>query len=152
MLKTCGDIQKKHMPDLPGDSMLWAWEVVGRQSLEETWCIRMGNGESRASGVKESALNVWHAILLRPLPSDPRGSEMWSVRPSLCPFLIYFLVFSGLSSCNTCFVGTGVHLSWSAVTTPFSSCPALPQPRSHSCHRAAWEKPRLERGSEQKLL
>lgn len=71
--------------------MLWAWEVVGRQSLVETWCMRMGNGESSASGVKESALNVWHAILLQPLPSGPGGTEMWSFCPSLCPLFIYFL-------------------------------------------------------------
>lgn len=43
---------------LPGDTMLCVWEVFGRQSPVEVWCIRMGKGESTVSGVKESALNA----------------------------------------------------------------------------------------------
>ena len=35
--------------------------------------MRIGRGESNASGVKESALNAWHAILLWPLSSGPNG-------------------------------------------------------------------------------
>lgn len=55
--------------------------------------MRIGSGESSVSGVKESGLNVWHAILPWPLPGDPRGTEMRSfVSNPSCPLLIYFLV------------------------------------------------------------
>lgn len=55
--------------------------------------MRIGNGESSASGVKESALNVWHAILLWPLPSASRGTETRSLVSNPVPSLDRFLVF-----------------------------------------------------------
>lgn len=66
--------------------------MVGKQSLVETWCMRIGNGESSASGVKESPLNVWHAILLWPLPSSPRGTETRSCVSNPVPSLDLFLL------------------------------------------------------------
>lgn len=55
--------------------------MVGRQSLAEAWCIRIGNGESPASGVKESGLNAWHAILLWPLLNGRNGTLKADVIP-----------------------------------------------------------------------
>ena len=43
--------------------------------------MRIGKGESTASGVKESALNAWHAILLRPLTKGPSGALKFDVIP-----------------------------------------------------------------------
>lgn len=123
--------------------MLWAWEVVGKQSLVETWCMRIGNGESSASGVKESALNVWHAILLWPLPSGPRGTETRSFvsNPvlSLDIFLVCFFLSNIFLKNLLCGDWYCIHLPQSAVTAPISSCPAHPQPQSRSLHRATWE-------------
>lgn len=67
--KTCSTLQDRRPVEatLPGEPMLWAWELVGRQSLVEPWCMRIGKGESNAIGVKESALNAWQAILHWPL-------------------------------------------------------------------------------------
>lgn len=55
--------------------MLWAWDVVGRQSVVVAWCMRIGKGESNVRGVKESVLNAWHAIFLQ--PPSPNGSSGW---------------------------------------------------------------------------
>ncbi len=63
----------------------------GRQSLAEAWCIRIGKGESPASGVKESALNAWHAILLWPLSNGPNGTLKVDVIPRLVSFLCFVL-------------------------------------------------------------
>lgn len=83
---------------LPGDTMLCVWEVFGRQSPVEVWCIRMGKGESTVSGVKESALNAWHAILLWSPSDGPNGTLTWSLyRINFCVLprcLVAFLVLS----------------------------------------------------------
>lgn len=47
--------------------MLWAWDVVGRQSVVEPWCIMIGRGESPVSEAKESLPNAWQAIFSCPL-------------------------------------------------------------------------------------
>lgn len=47
--------------------------MVGRQSAVVAWCMRIGKGESNVRGVKESALNAWHAIFLQ--PPSPNGSN-----------------------------------------------------------------------------
>lgn len=43
---------------LPAETMLWPWEVLGRQSPPELWCMKIGRGESPARGGKESPPNA----------------------------------------------------------------------------------------------
>lgn len=52
--------------------MLWAWDVVGRQSVVEPWCIMIGRGESPVSEAKESLPNAWQAIFSCPLFNGDR--------------------------------------------------------------------------------
>lgn len=59
--------------------------------------MRIGSGESSASGVKESGLNVWHAILPWPLPGDPRGTETRSFLSNPVPSLDLFFRFEVIS-------------------------------------------------------
>lgn len=49
---------------LPGATMLWGWDATWRPSPPPAWCMRMGSGESRVRGVKESALKAWQAMVL----------------------------------------------------------------------------------------
>lgn len=76
---------------LPGETMLWAWDATGSPSPALAWCMRMGSGESRVGGAKESALKAWHAIVPRPEGTPPlSGSPRW--------------FDLGLSSCLSCIV------------------------------------------------
>lgn len=85
--------------------------------------MRIGKGESNASGAKESALNAWHAILLWPLSSGPNGavpldplivflllvlscSGFARFLPAYCLFLYCLLGKCCLSSFLLCFVFT----------------------------------------------
>lgn len=100
--------------------MLWAWEVVGRPSLVVAWCMRIGKGESKVSGVKESALNAWHAILLWLLSNGPTGSMKSAVIPQFAALCSSSLAVwsGGFPSCVLFFVGLSF---WKLL----SCCPLL---------------------------
>lgn len=86
---------------LPAETMLWACDVAGRQSLVEVWCMKMGKGESPAREVKESALKAWDAIL---------WNVMWSFIWCLVfPFFVPCLLLNAL-------VSFGFISHWTPVT------------------------------------
>lgn len=81
---------------LPAETMLCAWEMLGMHSLVEVWCMRIGKADSPASGVKESELNAWHAILLRPLALNRSRWYDRVRRPSLNDFPVFARLLSPL--------------------------------------------------------
>lgn len=82
--------------------MLCAWEVAGRQSLVEAWCMRIGKAESPASGVKESVLNAWHAIFLWLLKLNwsQRYTKVWCgpLNDLFTCLLLLYLVLSPIAT------------------------------------------------------
>lgn len=102
----------KSLLPLPAETMLWAWEEVGRQSPVEPWCMRIGRGESVAREVKESAPNAWHAIFCGTLKQFQLYTDVSPATVLLslvlsnciwsCPLLLIFVLYFCLAFFKSC--------------------------------------------------